>query len=81
MKQLVLALVLVMLAMLAFASLGHSAPPRPTTKPVKDIVYITKSGKKYHRTTCRTIKKSKKTEITRQDAVKKGYTACKVCKP
>jgi len=78
-KQLMLTLAIV--AALTFASLGHAAPPRPIAKPTKDIVYITKSGTKFHRTTCRTIKKSKKIEITRQDAVKKGYTACKVCKP
>jgi hypothetical protein len=76
-----LALALAVTAVLAFALLGHAAPPRPIATPAKDIVYITKSGTKFHRSTCRTIKKSKKIEISRQDAVKKGYAACKVCKP
>lgn len=50
-------------------------------KPAKDTVYITKSGKKFHRSICRTLTRSKKIAISRQDAVKKGYTACKACNP
>jgi len=50
-------------------------------KPAKDVVYITKTGKKFHRSNCRTLKKSKRIEISRQEAIKKGYKACKVCKP
>jgi len=63
----------------ANASLA-SAAAKPA-KPAKDTVYITKSGKKFHRSICRTLTRSKKIAISRQDAVKKGYTACKACNP
>ena len=45
-----------------------------------DIVYVTKSGKKYHRATCPTIQNSKLIAMTRADA-RKNHEACKVCKP
>jgi len=72
----------------AFCCVGmlFSALPRPAaaaaSKPAKDVVYVTKSGKKFHRAKCRTLARSKvKKPMLRQDAIKKGYTACKVCKP
>lgn len=43
-------------------------------------VYITKTGSKYHRTGCRFLSKSKIT-ISFEEAVKKGYMPCSVCKP
>lgn len=43
-------------------------------------VYITKTGEKYHRETCRYLRYSKQS-ITLLDAKKKGYERCKVCKP
>ena len=43
-------------------------------------VYITVSGKKYHRGSCAFLKKSK-IGITLQDAKSKGYTPCSKCKP
>jgi hypothetical protein len=46
-----------------------------------DSVYITPTGKKYHRASCRTIKNSRITEISRDAAVSRGYGACKVCRP
>ena len=55
-----------------------AAPPAPKD-PVKDTVYITKTGKKYHRGTCRYLKKSK-IAISRKNAMKR-YQPCKVCKP
>ena len=51
-----------------------------TTKPVASIVYVTNSGKKYHRSTCRYLRKSK-SSIDLSRAKAGGYTACKVCKP
>lgn len=44
-------------------------------------VYITSKGKKYHTATCRIIKDSVKTELTKEQAVNAGYEPCKVCKP
>lgn len=43
-------------------------------------VYITKTGKKYHKGDCRYLKKSK-IKISLKDACKREYTPCKVCKP
>jgi len=44
------------------------------------IVYITKSGKKYHREGCRYLSKSK-IPISLKEAIKRGYTPCSVCRP
>lgn len=47
-----------------------------------DIVYVTKSGKKYHRQDCRTIARSKGVvSMTRSQAEAQGLSACKVCNP
>lgn len=45
-----------------------------------DMVYITKTGTKYHRATCHYLRKGA-FPITRQKAIDQGYTPCKVCKP
>jgi hypothetical protein len=47
------------------------------------IVYIAGSGngKKYHVEDCRTLKNSRKVEITAEEAKRRGYTPCGVCKP
>ena len=44
------------------------------------IVYIAKTGKKYHLENCRTLRGEKKA-IDLNEAIKNGYEACKVCKP
>ncbi|HHV80497.1 TPA: nuclease [bacterium] len=52
-----------------------------TKKSDKTIwVYITETGKKYHRAKCRYLDKSC-IEITLEEAKKAGYEPCKVCKP
>lgn len=43
-----------------------------------DIVYITPTGEKYHKITCRTLQKST-TKINRSAAIEQGYDSCKVC--
>jgi methylphosphotriester-DNA--protein-cysteine methyltransferase len=48
--------------------------------PGSIIVYITKTGAKYHRDGCSSLKKSK-ISITLQEAVKLGYEPCKICNP
>lgn len=45
-----------------------------------DIVYITPTGKKFHRSSCRTIK-GECSSISRSSAIARGYGACKVCSP
>ena len=63
----------------SFASPGPS-PAYPFYTPVHDAVYITAGGKKYHTEGCRYLKGTV-TELGRQDAEKKGYQSCSVCKP
>jgi len=48
--------------------------------PTSQTVYITTSGKKYHREDCRYLSKSK-IPISLDDAKQRGYTPCKVCNP
>jgi hypothetical protein len=43
-------------------------------------VYVTRTGEKYHRSSCHYLKYSS-VEIELRDAKKKGYTRCSVCKP
>ena len=43
-------------------------------------VYITDTGKKYHRAECRSLAKSIHA-ISRADAKARGYSPCRVCKP
>jgi Predicted hydrolase (metallo-beta-lactamase superfamily) len=45
-----------------------------------DIVYITKTGSKYHRDGCSSLSKSK-IPIAREEAIAKGYTPCEKCNP
>jgi len=47
---------------------------------VAQTVYVTKSGKKYHTSTCRYINQNS-LSIELSQAISKGYDACSVCKP
>lgn len=55
-------------------------PGYATTQQKETTVYITNTGKKYHRDNCRYLSRSK-IATTKPKAVKDGYGACKVCKP
>lgn len=55
------------------------AKPASRTSPSGEV-YITETGKKYHTTSCRTLKESK-IAITKTDAVNRGYGPCGICKP
>ena len=57
---------------------GKSASPSAEKKQV--TVYITKSGRKYHRSSCRYLGKSR-IPISLEDAKLRGYSPCSVCKP
>jgi hypothetical protein len=48
--------------------------------PKAQTVYITRTGRKYHRDGCRYLATSK-IPISLKDAKAKGFTACKVCHP
>lgn len=49
------------------------------TDNINEPVYITRTGTKYHFHDCRTIKDKNKMEISLEEAVKNGYTPCKIC--
>lgn len=54
--------------------------PAPQQPAVGNVVFITDTGKKYHRSGCRYLKDSK-IEISLSDAQSQGYEPCGVCKP
>jgi len=63
--------------------------PVPTTvinaqnaqQQTKEVtVYVTDTGKRYHRASCRYLRYSRRAMLL-SDAVKDGYTPCHVCKP
>ena len=64
----------------------HSPPDESEATPEEhvnkdsDIVYITKTGDKYHRAGCRYLSKSR-IPISRKDAIARGSKPCSVCKP
>ena len=43
-------------------------------------VYVTNTGEKYHRGSCKYLAKSKNA-VELSDAINQGYGACKICKP
>ncbi len=71
-------LVLVVLLTLAPALAMPRVAPQATGE---ETVYITKAGKRYHLQDCPTLRHSVKIPIKLKDAVKAGYTPCRVCHP
>lgn len=57
-----------------------SATPTPTLSSDSSIVYITKTGEKYHKSGCRYLARSK-IPISLSNAKARGYTPCSVCNP
>jgi len=49
-------------------------------EPEGNIVFITRTGIRYHKGSCRYLRKSR-IPIDVEEACNKGYTPCKVCKP
>jgi hypothetical protein len=52
----------------------------PAVGVATETVYVTKTGKKYHRDGCEYLRKSE-IEKTLQEAVDEGYTPCSKCNP
>ena len=52
----------------------------PANDKQNETVYITRTGKKYHRGGCRYLRRSKYS-ISLKDAKAEGYTPCSVCHP
>lgn len=64
-----------------YASSNAGPDDKKVTKESSEIyVYIKEGGKKYHKKNCPVVPTGKK-RITLSEAIKKGYTPCKVCKP
>lgn len=59
---------------------GLWAPKEKKDQSENITVYITRTGRKYHRAGCRYLRKSK-IPISLKDAIKRGYTPCSVCNP
>lgn len=63
------------------AKIVPAVPKAPAPKKVQDVtVYITRTGKKYHRAGCRYLSKSM-IPISLKDAKARGYGPCSVCGP
>ena len=68
------------------ASPNSTAPvPRASKAPTPEIggtsqVFITETGSKYHRSTCRSLKKSKRS-VPVSEALGLGLEPCGICKP
>lgn len=58
----------------------EATTPQSETDNNEEIVYITKTGSKYHRGDCRYLKSSK-IPISLEEAKADGYEPCKVCNP
>jgi hypothetical protein len=79
-RLLLLLLVVTALCSGGTAVLAQESVPAPQTQPKGQTVYITRTGKKYHRENCRYLSQSK-FSMSLKDAKAKGYTACSVCRP
>ena len=55
-------------------------PSNSSNQDTQITVYITKTGEKYHKSSCRYLSKSK-ISISLKDAKEQGLTPCSVCKP
>ena len=73
--------------LLAAAALIQSATlvaqqhaPKHAKQPKEQSIYITRTGKRYHRANCRYLARSK-FEMSLKEAKQQGYTPCKVCRP
>lgn len=88
-KLLALLLVLVCLCGTGSTALAYTTPAAAARTIATEAyssgskkVWITpEMGKRYHKKSCRTIKKRYKVQMKLSEAKKKGYTRCKVCKP
>ena len=68
--------IFIILMVSGFTGCGQSKP----TSNDNTIVYITRSGKKYHSEGCTYLSKSK-ISITLKKAKAEGYTPCSKCNP
>jgi len=77
--RLLVFLFLLVSAPVAMVPFQQPAPPAKADKKT-ETVYVTRTGKKYHRENCRYLGSSK-IPMSLKDAQAKGYMPCKVCHP
>ena len=74
----------VFLPLLFLAPVGTITAQHQTAQQVQDpkttTVYITRTGKRYHRAGCRYLSQSH-IKTTLAEAKANGYTPCRVCNP
>jgi hypothetical protein len=80
-----LAAILLLLAILVYPApaqpiRGQQPTAQVSQDPQLVTVYVTKSGKKYHRDGCRYLRQSR-IPVTLKDAKANWYTPCSVCNP
>ena len=59
-------------------------PDYSSSRRITGLVIATRSGEKYHKASCPTLNRTPDEflrSVTRDEAIKEGYDACKVCKP
>ena len=70
--------------LLTVSACGTKSDSKSTTSQTGDYktqtVFVTRTGKKYHRDGCQYLRQSKR-KIELSAAIDKGYTPCKVCRP
>ncbi|NDI77318.1 hypothetical protein DYH56_05715 [Psychrilyobacter piezotolerans] len=57
--------------------IGEKITVNKSNEKIEHVVYITKSGKKYHRESCRYNKNTRAMSV--EEARGRGLEACKVC--
>lgn len=78
MRAIALLLLLVVAGIAPAADVPAKEPATDTTEQATTAeVWVTRTGNRYHRATCRYAK----IPSTRKDAIKRGLTPCQVCNP
>jgi hypothetical protein len=62
------------------AARSGSEDDRSSSTSGETTVYVTKTGRKYHRENCQHLKKSSRA-MTLKQALEQGYEPCSRCKP
>jgi hypothetical protein len=68
------------LASAPLLTVAQQPAPQQQTETKSQTVYVTRTGKKYHRDGCRYLRSSR-IPVSLKDAKDRGYTPCSVCKP
>ena len=75
---------IVAVLLLTVSGCGSKSDSKSTASQVlrneEQTIFVTRTGKKYHRDGCQYLRQSKK-KIEISAALNKGYTPCKVCRP